>query len=246
MSKDLMLNKIGQATMSSVELAELCSVRHDHFMVKVPKVLGESLAPEFLGTSYYTNGAGNSVPRPCYNLPKREACLMAMSYSYELQAKVYDKMTELEEANKQKLPDFNNPVIAARAWADAKEETMEALMLVNDLKEENSIIKPKAKFVDDFVEFSAGSYGFRSIAKLIKQSIPRSTERLFRAFLTEEKIEYRVDGNYQPYAKYLNNGCCEIKTGTYNDKTYKMTRFTPKGVVWVTSAYRDWFIKMGY
>ena len=69
---------------------------HDHFMVKVPKVIGENLAPKFLGTSHYVNGAGNNVPRNVYIFPKREACLMAMSYSYALQAKVYDKMTALE------------------------------------------------------------------------------------------------------------------------------------------------------
>lgn len=36
--------------------------------------------------------------RPCFKFPKREACLMAMSYSYDLQAKVYDKMTAMEQA----------------------------------------------------------------------------------------------------------------------------------------------------
>lgn len=67
-------------------------LRHDHFMVKAPKVLGESHAPKFLGTQLY----GNNNTRSIYTLPKREACLMAMSYSYELQAKVFDHMTALE------------------------------------------------------------------------------------------------------------------------------------------------------
>lgn len=35
-------------------------------------------------------------PRKGYVFQKREACLMAMSYSYDIQAKVYDRMTELE------------------------------------------------------------------------------------------------------------------------------------------------------
>lgn len=90
-------------TMSSLELVDYINgqredgepeLRHDHFMAKVPKVLGEGVAPNFRG--YYT--AGNGKKNPCYHLPKREACLMAMSYSYELQAKVFDRMTELEEA----------------------------------------------------------------------------------------------------------------------------------------------------
>jgi len=54
-------------------------LRHDHFMAKVPKVLCDA-APRFLGTAFYTNGTGAHVERPIYTFPKREACLMAMSY----------------------------------------------------------------------------------------------------------------------------------------------------------------------
>ena len=99
-------------TMTSLELVDFINstrkdgeavLRPDNFMAKVPSVLGANQAPKFLGTSNYLNGAGNQVPRKIYNFPKREACLMAMSYSYELQAKVFDRMTELEEQQKPKL-----------------------------------------------------------------------------------------------------------------------------------------------
>lgn len=71
-------------------------LEHDNFMAKVPKVLKKA-APKFLGTGFYLNGTGSQVERTIYVFPKREACLMAMSYSYDLQAKVYDRMTALEE-----------------------------------------------------------------------------------------------------------------------------------------------------
>ena len=89
-------------TMTSLELVDFINsqrgkgeaeLRHDNFMAKVPKVLGADHAPKFLGTQVY----GNNNTRHVYSFPKREACLMAMSYSYELQAKVFDRMTELEE-----------------------------------------------------------------------------------------------------------------------------------------------------
>lgn len=67
-------------------------LRHDSFMAKVPKVLGVTQSPKFFGD--YTDGKGRA--QSCYKFPKREACLMAMSYSYELQAKVYDYMEELD------------------------------------------------------------------------------------------------------------------------------------------------------
>lgn len=98
-------------TMSSLEMVEFINstrkegeaeLRHDHFMAKVPKVLGKA-APKFLGTAFYeVNGARRE--RQIYNFPKREACLMAMSYSYELQARVFDRMTELENGQQQQLP----------------------------------------------------------------------------------------------------------------------------------------------
>lgn len=74
-------------------------VRHDDFMRKVPKVLGED-ARKFSGI--YLDSMNRE--RSCYRFPKREACLMAMSYSYELQAKVFDRMTELEERSTIKVP----------------------------------------------------------------------------------------------------------------------------------------------
>jgi hypothetical protein len=91
-------------TMTSLELVDFINsqraegeseLRHDHFMAKVPKVLGDA-APKFSGTAFYINGTGAKVDRTIYTFPKREACLMAMSYSYDLQAKVFDRMTALE------------------------------------------------------------------------------------------------------------------------------------------------------
>ncbi|MDR5616836.1 Rha family transcriptional regulator [Arsenophonus sp.] len=68
-------------------------LQHKDFLKKAPKVLGEKQSAKFFAD--YTDDKGRIYP--CYRFPKREACLMAMSYSYELQAKVYDHMTELEE-----------------------------------------------------------------------------------------------------------------------------------------------------
>lgn len=90
--------------MTSLELVDFINssrapgealLRHDSFMAKVPVVLGDD-APKFIGTQTY----GNNNTRAIYVFPKREACLMAMSYSYELQALVFDRMTALEEQQK--------------------------------------------------------------------------------------------------------------------------------------------------
>ena len=88
-------------TMTSLEMIELINnsrkeddavLQHKNFLAKVPQVLGDEPA-KILAGQYK---AGNGQMQPCYRFPKREACLMAMSYSYELQAKVFDHMTALE------------------------------------------------------------------------------------------------------------------------------------------------------
>jgi hypothetical protein len=99
------------ATMSSIELADVINgarkieadgapfseLRHDNLMVKIVKVLGDA-APKFSGTVTRQQPAGGSREYPCYHLPKREAELVAMSESYAVQARVYDRMIELEIA----------------------------------------------------------------------------------------------------------------------------------------------------
>ena len=109
--------------MTSLELVDFINasrasgeaiLRHDDFLRKVLIVLGEGDARKF--SDIYKDSMNRT--RPLFVFPKREACLMAMSYSYELQARVFDRMTELEEKQKAPaLPNFSNPAEAARAWA---------------------------------------------------------------------------------------------------------------------------------
>jgi len=102
-----------QTTMTSLELVEFINsereagdaeLRHDSFMAKVPKVLGG--VQNLLDT--YTHPQ-NGQTYPCYRFPKREACLMAMSYSYDLQAKVFDRMTALEIQSVKSTPMIESP-----------------------------------------------------------------------------------------------------------------------------------------
>lgn len=75
-------------------------LQHRDFMRKATDVLGEGAAAKFFAPVQYINGGGALQTRNVGVYPKREACLMAMSYSWDMQAKVYDHMTELEAAVK--------------------------------------------------------------------------------------------------------------------------------------------------
>lgn len=89
-------------TMSSVELVDVINsmrepgsaeLRHDHFMAKIDKHPGID-GPKFRGI--YRDSLNRE--KPCYHLPKREAELMVMSESLEVQTKVLDRLIELEGA----------------------------------------------------------------------------------------------------------------------------------------------------
>lgn len=94
-----------EPTMSSLQMVDYINterqakdsdykkLRHADFLKKVEKVLGKDHSTKF--SAQYTDSTGRVLP--CFHFPKREACLMAMSYSYELQASVYDYMTELDK-----------------------------------------------------------------------------------------------------------------------------------------------------
>lgn len=94
-------------------------LRHADFTKKVPKVLGEGYAKYF---EHPFVNEQNGEKYPGFKFPKREACLMAMSYSYELQAQIYDYMDELDRQRGGYLGytinELQNIVASARQFSD--------------------------------------------------------------------------------------------------------------------------------
>lgn len=140
-------------------------LRHDSLMLKVPKVLGENQSPKFIGD--YTDDKGRTYP--CYHFPKREACLMAMSYSYELQAQVFDHMTELEGGNDINLLDFSgltdlaigemqNRVAAAEKFS-FEEHGQAGSALMTRRKKEKKVIKKAEQLVKELIQFKLCDMG---------------------------------------------------------------------------------------
>lgn len=123
------------------------------------------------------------------------------------------------------LPNFADPVAAARAWADAKEAEQKALA---DL----AAAKPAVEFVERYVE-STGSKGVREVAKLLG-----AKQNAFVAFLIECKVMYRLGGALAPYANHLDAGRFEVKTGVAdNEHSFTSAKFTPKGVQWIAGLW---------
>ena len=201
-------NNTDQVTMSSPELVDYINahrqevatiekpykeLRHDHFMAKVPQVLGEKAAPIFLGTDIYTNGTGGTVQRQIYRFPKREACLMAMSYSYELQAQVFDRMTAMENhIAAQNLPSYaiDDPIERAKKWIEEEKQKQLAI------QERDHAIATKAE-IGSRREATAMSTAskYKRKAEKLEALVDES-----QSFATLKKVQSLTGGTYDTYA----------------------------------------------
>lgn len=130
--------------MSSVDLAELCIGKgkddHSNFMKKAKKVLGGDIV-----NFYDISLDSYNREREILLLPEREACLMAMSYSYELQARVYDAWQDLK-SSKPYVP---------QTYAAALLEAGRLALELEESEKQLAIAAPKAEVFDKIVERNA-------------------------------------------------------------------------------------------
>ena len=206
-------------------------LRHDDFMRKVLSVLGEEHAPKFIGTQNY----GNNNTRHIYNFPKREACLMAMSYSYELQARVFDRMTAMEEALKAKNSfDITNPTHLIQA--------IEVQAKLNiELSEKVAVLEPKANALDQIAETSS-SFCIRDAAKTV--GVP---EKKFIQFLMNQNWIYRAkDGSNTLCAyskrlaqKVMIEKVTRVIETSKGPQVFTQARITSKGLTRLAAMVRD-------
>lgn len=142
-------------------------IQHKHILAKAPKVLGEEHSAKFL--AQYKDSTGRELP--CYNFPKREACLMAMSYSYELQAQVFDYMTVLEGNSgadlnlldlsgltEMTIQQMQDRVTQAENFSYT-EHGQKGSGLMNLRKKEKKAIKKAERMVKELIQFSICDLG---------------------------------------------------------------------------------------
>lgn len=108
-----------------------------------------------------------------------------------------------------------------------------------ELKKANETITlqaPKVEFVEKYIDSSSGSLGFRKVAKLLNVKEPA-----LRAFLSEEKIMYKLGSEWVPYQNHIEAGRFEVKAGLAEHEesshAFTQSKFTAKGVEWVAGEY---------
>jgi phage antirepressor YoqD-like protein len=155
----------GTTTMTSLQLVDYINylrkkdspldyteLRHIDFMKKVLQVIKVGVG-NFSQTYIHPQ---NGQEYPLYVFPKREAMLMAMSYSYDIQAVVYDAWEAAENAlldnSTITLPNFLNPAEAAKAWAVQYERNVESTKQLVIAQEKVAEALPKIEAFDTYME----------------------------------------------------------------------------------------------
>ncbi len=133
------------------------------------------------------------------------------------------------------LPNFADPVAAARAWADAEEGKRAALVLVQQQTAQLEAAKPAMELVERYVK-ADGPKGVRQVCQLLNVN-----EREFVSFLMGQKIMYRLDGVLTPMAHQPPYGPLFVVKAGLNRETEKVwTRPNSRRSVSSTLVAGEW------
>lgn len=213
-----------QQKMSSKDMAELTEKRHDSVKRTIVTLAQKTAIsyPQFVDGIPGANGVAERV----YYVSKRDSYVVVAQLSPEFTARLVDRWQELEAGA---VPQFQVPTTLAGALRLAAEqaETIEqqALAIV--------AAAPAVEFVAKYAD-STGLKGFRQVCKLLAVK-----ENVFREFLLDKKIMYRLGGEWAPHAAHLDTGRFVVKAGT-SDATghaFNSAKFTPKGINWVAGEF---------
>lgn len=208
-------------TMSSEEIAALVESRHDNVKTSIER-LGARGVIQLPALQEVRNHLGQTVS--VYQLCKRDSYVVVAQLSPEFTARLVDRWQELEAQAAPAVPrTMSQALRLAAEQAEQIEQQQAALALA----------APKAEYVDRYVAAN-GAKGFRQVAKLLG-----ANEHEFRAWLQDEKIMYRLGGEWTAHQCHIDAGRFVVKTGVAhaNDHAFNATKFTPKGVNWVAGLW---------
>lgn len=213
-------------TMSSCEIADLTGKRHADVMRDIrTMMLALEQNAELRSVCISSTYAGeNGQEYPQYLLDKDTSLTLLLGYDPVARMKVVKRWQELEAQQAPAVP--QTMAQALRLAADQAEQ-------IEQQAEQLALAAPKVEYVDRYVAAN-GAKGFRQVAKLLG-----ANEHEFRAWLQDEKIMYRLGGEWVAYQQHIDAGRFVVRAGvaTRNDHAFNATRFTPKGVTWVAGEW---------
>lgn len=213
--------KNASLTMSSREIAELINKNHSDLCRSIERLIAKEVIGGYQPMAYTHPQNGQTYYE--YHLTKRDSLIVVAQNCPEFTAAIVDRWQELEAQQAVQLP--QTFAEALRLAADL-EEQKQALLL------ENQRMKPKAAFVEHYVEVGT-TKSLRETAKILKMPEKAMIQRL-----VEDRILYRQSNNLLPYQKYHEHELFAVKTGTAeHGHNFTQTRVTSKGMAFIANRY---------
>lgn len=211
-------------TMSSREIAELCEKEHRHVARDI-EVMFEQLEINPRGYAQIWTHPQNGQSYREFMLPKDLTLTLVAGYNVRLRKRIIDRWLELE--NQQ-----NPTALLPQNYLQALEKLVETEKEKQALALENQAMKPKADFVDLYVDIGT-TKSLRETAKILNMP-----EKAMIAALERDKALYRQSGNLIPYSDKQSRGLFTVKTGTAeHGHNFTQTRVTAKGIQWIANRY---------
>ena len=228
-------------TVSSLQVAEIFGKRHDHVLRDIRQVLTQ--VPEIFIKSNFgvfeypvRRGFGTEMVK-AYLLSKDGFTLLTMGYTGEKAMKFkvayIDCFNEMEAqlANRVPddptslgLPDFRNPVEAAKAWALAIEEKQE-------VEGRLAIAEPKAAVYDEVV-----APNVLTLTDFCRRLEGVNIMAVKRSLCMANVFYVAPDGGYRVYARYRDTHFAEKFDKDYGSRTFHVL---PEGQKLLTRLYHD-------
>lgn len=216
--------KASTLTMSSREIAELCEKEHRHVARDI-EVMFEQLEINPKGYVQIWTHPQNGQSYREFMLPKDLTLTLVAGYSVKLRKRIIDRWLELE--NQQ-----NPTALLPQNYLQALEQLVASEKEKQALALENKAMKPKADFVDLYVDIGT-TKSLRETAKILNMP-----EKAMIAALERDKALYRQSGNLIPYSDKQSRGLFTVKTGTAeHGHNFTQTRVTSKGIQWIAQRY---------
>lgn len=193
-------NNKGQSVVSARELHLFLESRQDFSTWIKSRIEKYEFIPEQDFVRFHKKMEGNNAVRIEYALTMDMAKELSMVENNEKGKTARRYFIEKEKQLKKltALPDFNNPVIAARAWADEVEKKL--------IAEKKAIsLQSKADLADKVIN-SEGLVDIGQVSKLLKLPYGRNT--LFKK-LRGSGVFFK--GRNEPKQQYVNSRYFEVK-----------------------------------
>ena len=224
----------GNAVTNSLLVAEKFGKQHKHVLDAIRNIISSAEnSAQFYHSTTYKDSSGKSNEMFIMNRDGFSLLVMGFTGKEALKFKIeyINAFNKMDEQLKQmvSLPNFNNPVEAARAWADQVEKKQLAEATVKQLA-------PKADYADRLIDTET-RVDIGQAAKLLK--LPYGRNSFFKE-LRSRGVFFK--NRNEPKQTFIERGYFElfmviIPTNNHGDLSKPKITVTQKGLYWLAKIF---------